>query len=102
MAVEAVADSGPLIAFARIGRLDLLAELDRCWITCIDALLDECLARRVARRRGVGVFGLGALRIRSEEGGRLDVVRAMLDRLAEIGHRLSPTLRTKLVELAGE
>lgn len=48
------------------------------------------------------MVGTGGLLVVAKQRGDLVSVRAELDVLEEVGYRLAPTLRERLLDLAGE
>lgn len=65
-------------------------------------LIDEKRGRAAARKRSLPVLGTGGVLLAAKRRGHLASVRSALDGLAQAGYRLSPGLRARLLELAGE
>jgi hypothetical protein len=65
-------------------------------------LMDERAGRAMAARRGVPVVGTGGILLVAKERGLIETVGAVLDQLAAHRFRLSPELRSRLLEMAGE
>ena len=66
------------------------------------ALLDDALARRLAISNGIPVKGTLGLLLDAKRSGHLATVRPSLDRLQELGFRLSQQTRDAVLKLAGE
>jgi predicted nucleic acid-binding protein len=65
-------------------------------------LIDERAARAVAGRRGIPVVGTGGVLLVAKERGLIESVGTALNHLAAHRFRLSPQLRNRLLEMAGE
>ena len=76
----------------------LLAEQTDCRFL----LIDERRGREIARRRGLPVVGLAGVLLAAKRSGLLESVGPMLADLSRQGYRLSDTLVTEVVRLAGE
>jgi uncharacterized protein len=66
------------------------------------ALLDDALARRVALARGIPIKGTLGLLLDAKHAGHLIAVRPSLDKLQDLGFRLSQNTREAVLRLAGE
>lgn len=66
------------------------------------ALLDDRLARVVARTLGIPFTGLLGVLLQAKRAGAIPAVRPHLDRLQTLGFRISKTTRAEALELAGE
>jgi predicted nucleic acid-binding protein len=66
------------------------------------ALLDDAMARRVAISRGIPIKGTLGLLLDAKRAGHLTALRPSLDRLHELGFRLSHQTRDAVLNLAGE
>jgi len=82
-----VADSGPLIALARLDLLDLPAR-------CFDSVLvmDDRRARQVAVALGRPVLGTLGLLLRAREEGFVAGLRPLIDHLQATGYYLPADL----------
>jgi len=65
------------------------------------AILDDSLARKIARSLGVRVKGLLWILLNKKEKGDLPRIKPLLDELIHKNFRISP-LYKKVLELAGE
>lgn len=66
------------------------------------ALLDDGLARRMARHLGIAFTGTLGVLLRAKAAGHLETVAPTIARLEALGFRLDPTTRSAILELAGE
>jgi uncharacterized protein len=66
------------------------------------AFLDDALARRVAIAKGIPIKGTLGLLLDAKRAGHLTAVRPSIDRLQELGFRLSQGTRDAVLKLAGE
>ena len=66
------------------------------------AVLDDALARRVAIANGIPIKGTLGLLLDAKRVGYLTAVKPSLDRLQELGFRLSQQTREAVLKLAGE
>lgn len=110
-ALRAAADAGWLVTEDLEGPTALAAELDEGEAAAIllaeqlgsvRLLMDERRGRAVAKRRGLPVVGTGGALVAAKQRGDIVSVRAELDALEDVGYRLAPTLRDRLLDLAGE
>jgi uncharacterized protein len=65
-------------------------------------ILDDKLARTVAKARELRVTGTGGLLLRAKEQGHLSTVAPLLADLVRLGFRLSPAATRNILDLAGE
>ena len=68
----------------------------------VPLLIDEKRGRTVARSRRTPVVGTGGVLLAAKAQGRIESVRSAAGMLADAGYRLAPSLKTRLVLLAGE
>jgi predicted nucleic acid-binding protein len=66
------------------------------------AILDDKFARRVAEVRGVPIIGTLGLILDAKHVGILSEVRPSINKIEELGFRLSAQTRKAVLELAGE
>ncbi len=66
------------------------------------ALLDDGLARRVARAAGIAIEGTLGLLLDAKKAGLIDAVAPLLDRLDALNFRLHVRTRAAVLRLAGE
>jgi hypothetical protein len=76
----------------------LLAEQERP----APLLMDERRGRAVARGKELSVLGTGGLLLAAKKQGAIESVRSALDSLLDAGYRMAPSLRDRVLELAGE
>jgi predicted nucleic acid-binding protein len=65
-------------------------------------LLDELLARRVARQRGLPIIGTLGVLLVAKQSGLLVAVRPVVDAMIAQGRHISTTLRAQVLRAAGE
>ena len=65
-------------------------------------ILDDRPARRLALRLGLPVVGTVGILLRSKRTGVIPAVRPLLVKLLDVGFRLSPTIRDRVLTDAGE
>jgi predicted nucleic acid-binding protein len=65
-------------------------------------LLDEQLARRVARQRGLPIVGTLGVLVTARQTGRIPAVKPIVDMLIAQGWRISPSLRSQVLRAVGE
>jgi predicted nucleic acid-binding protein len=66
------------------------------------ALIDDRLARRVARKEGVALTGSAAVLLTAKARGHVPAVKPILEAWAHYGYFLSDTLRYDVLKRAGE
>lgn len=66
------------------------------------ALLDDKLARRMARHLGVRFTGTLGVLLRAKAAGHLETIRPVVDQLHSLGFRLDPITRGAVLALAKE
>ena len=65
-------------------------------------IIDEKLARRIARLRGLRVTGTAGVLLKAKQEGHILAVKPFLDRLQEIHFHLSDNVRTLILSIAEE
>ena len=65
-------------------------------------IIDERRGRNVAVHRKIKIIGTGAVLLAAKQLQYIDNVSKPLLALVEVGHRLSPQLRERLLVMAGE
>jgi predicted nucleic acid-binding protein len=65
-------------------------------------ILDDRPARRLALGLGLPVVGTVGILLRAKQTGFITAVRPLLENLLEVGFRLSPAIRDKVLTDAGE
>ena len=65
-------------------------------------VLDDYLARRVARELGVKVTGTAGILISAKQEGLIEAVKPYLDKLEDLGFYLAPKHKSLILEEAGE
>ncbi|MFL6233097.1 MAG: DUF3368 domain-containing protein [Thermoanaerobaculia bacterium] len=65
-------------------------------------VLDDALARRVARRLDLTLTGTLGLLLKAKQAGRIARLQSLLDRLETLQFRLDPETRLSVLRLAGE
>ncbi|MBI9084567.1 MAG: DUF3368 domain-containing protein [Desulfobacterales bacterium] len=63
-------------------------------------LIDDKKGRKVAKRLGLRIVGIGGLLIAAEQSGLIENVAPVIDDLARAGYRLSSALSQRIIELA--
>lgn len=66
------------------------------------ALVDERRGRKVAAKHGIAITGTAAVLVKAKKTGEIDSVKPFLDKLMEIGYRLSPSLVSDVLRISGE
>ena len=97
-------DSGPLPEVSSIqlgpGEAEALALAGSLSNVCV--LLDDFQARKQAEEKGISVRGTLALLVMAKEKRFIQEVRPLIERLEEMGFRLSDTVREAVLALARE
>ena len=65
-------------------------------------IIDERRGRNVAVHRKIKIIGTGGILLAAKQRQYIDNVREPLLALVEVGYRLSPQLRERLLVMAGE
>lgn len=65
-------------------------------------IIDEKLARKIARLRGLRVTGTAGVLLKAKQEGHIQEVKPFLDRLQEIHFHLSDNVRTLILSKAEE
>lgn len=65
-------------------------------------LIDEALGRQVAKTHGLTLTGTLGILLLAKEGGLIDAVAPVLDRLVSTGFRVGDALYHSVIEQAGE
>ncbi|MFN0315113.1 MAG: DUF3368 domain-containing protein [Burkholderiales bacterium] len=65
-------------------------------------LIDDALARRVAKALGLGIKGTLGILLDAKRAGLIPEVKPSLDKLDRLGFRLASRTRTAVLELSGE
>ena len=90
----------PLVSDLGAGEREVLAlalEADQPLV-----VLDDALARRVARRLDLALTGSLGLLLKAKQAGRIDRLEPLLGRLEALNFRLDPDTRLSVLRLAGE
>ena len=66
------------------------------------ALVDERRGRKVAIKYGITITGTAAVLIKAKEAGEIPTVQPLLDKLTQVGYRLSPSLINEVLKITGE
>lgn len=65
-------------------------------------ILDDSLARRVAKTQGIRVIGTLGVLLEAKRAGHVPLIRPYLDRLDTLRFRLDPRTREAVLKLARE
>ncbi len=65
-------------------------------------IIDENLARKIARLRGLRVTGTAGVLLKAKQKGHIQAVKPLLDQLQEIHFHLSDNVRTLILSKAEE
>ena len=82
------------------GETEVLALALEEWESLV--IIDEKLARKIARLRGLRVTGTAGVLLRAKQEGHILAVKPFLDRLQEIQFHLSDNVRTLILSKAEE
>ena len=66
------------------------------------ALLDDSLARHFGKHLGITLTGTLGVLLKAKQAGHLEVIRPKLDRLQQLGFRLSRQTHFTVLDIAGE
>ena len=66
------------------------------------AIIDEKLARKIARLRGLRVTGTAGVLLKAKQKGHIQAVKPLLDQLQEIHFHLSDNVRALILSKAEE
>jgi uncharacterized protein len=98
---EPVTPAGVLLAWdlgaGEAATLSLALERPGTWV-----VLDDKLGRAAAAALGIPLLGTLGLLLRAKGGDHILAVRPLLDELASLGFRMSPSTRRAVLTLAGE
>lgn len=75
----------------------LAEEVHAAWI-----VMDDATGRRVAARRGLRIIGTLGILLAAKRRFEIESLRAEIDRLLELGFRVSPRLVAAVLEEADE
>ncbi len=65
-------------------------------------ILDDRLAREVAKLQNLRITGTMGVLLRAKQEGHLQAIAPLLNKLADLGFRLSDTVRTSILRIARE
>jgi len=65
-------------------------------------ILDDKLARRIAKMRGFLLTGTAGVLLRAKEKGLIPALKPVIEKLLSLNFRLKPDLVNAILELAGE
>jgi predicted nucleic acid-binding protein len=65
-------------------------------------LLDDALARRIAQKAGLTVWGTLKVLLEAKSRGLVETLTPLVDRLERTGMRISSSVRLRVLALAGE
>jgi predicted nucleic acid-binding protein len=66
------------------------------------AILDDALARRMAKAQGIRVIGTLGVLLKAKRIGQVSAIRPYVEQLDSLGFRLAPHTREAVLKLAGE
>lgn len=90
----------PLVNDLGLGETEVLALALE--IPGATAILDDGLARKIARARGIPIVGTLGLLVQAKARKLVERVGPMMDQLEARGFRLDPRTRAVMLDLAGE
>ncbi len=65
-------------------------------------VLDDKLARRIAKMQGFRLTGTAGVLLRAKEKGLIPALKPVIEKLMDLNFRLKPDLVDTIIELAGE
>jgi predicted nucleic acid-binding protein len=65
-------------------------------------VLDDKLARRIAKMQGFRLTGTAGVLLRAKEKGLIPALKPVIEKLMDLNFRLKPDLVNAIIELAGE
>jgi hypothetical protein len=65
-------------------------------------ILDDRLAREVAKLQNLRITGTAGVLLRAKQEGHIQAIAPLLNKLTELGFRLSDTVRSHILRLAQE
>jgi hypothetical protein len=65
-------------------------------------IIDDKRGRRTAKNLKLPLMGIGGVLIAAKRAGHLEEVTTVLNDLANVGYRISPSLSKRVIERAGE
>lgn len=65
-------------------------------------ILDDLLARKVAKLQNIRLTGTAGVILKAKQEGHISAVAPLLDRLIQLGFRLSDAVKTSILKLAQE
>lgn len=65
-------------------------------------IVDDCLARRIAKLQGLEITGTAGVILKAKEKGYVTSVAPLLDKLLELGFWLDKELKDRIIKLAHE
>ena len=65
-------------------------------------IIDDRKGRKTAKSSGIRIIGTGGILISAKKAGLLEKISPVLNELANVGYRLSPSLCKRIIELSNE